>query len=922
MPNLLLATKFFAPRIRDGLVLRPHLLKSLDRSLSLPLTIIAAPPGSGKTTLIAEWMNSLKNDPAAASICTGWVSLDKEDNVPARFWACLIAALRKSVQDVNPPAAEPSPFAEIQKLIETNPPPYQIIVTLLINEVAAASNPFILILDDYHFVIEPEISEGITYLVEHAPANLHLIISSRTEPPLPIGRWRSRSRLHMIRSHDLRFSLDETAAFFYKTMGVKLSQENVAKLEQRTEGWAAGLQLAALALQDQDESGLSRTIDSFSGRHHFILDYFTQEILQRQPEEVQHFLVRTSILERMCAELCACVVNDGLTPGKDRLSAAAAQSLLENLERTNLFIVPLDTERRWYRYHHLFKDLLQVRLKQVTGPAGEAELRRQAAVWHAQQGHHHEAVQQALNAADYELAAEFIENPAQLIRIWGSGEVSTILKWTQALPVEVIRRHPWLMLFQSRSLFYSGQTDEAEAVLDNIELEIQRQPASIPNITGLAVAVLSHRARYASVRGQVHLARERALQALDLLPPESDDVRAFILPTLALSAQLLGEFSEASRLYQNTIKLSAQSGNQLSLVGTMANLAVTHLAQGKLSEAIRIAREAVEKGMIQGVALPVSGWPKFPLAEGLYEQNRLLEAENILTEGLRLVRQGQLTDYFGQMPALLSRILLAQERIEDAETAITAALDSAGRTTVLRYISEVETDQVILWLKQGKIEQALAWAGQFQSRPANEILQEVEQICLAEVFIASKRLEEAIELLLKLGEGARANNRFGREIAIQTKLATACWLAGDMQGSRQNIERALSLGEPEGYLRPFLNCGQPMADMLRWLERDRDSGQIRKMYAAYLDRLANAFRNGTPHANLAVKPNNPLTEPLTPREMDVLRLLAEGLSNREIAGRLFVSPNTLRVYTTNLYAKLDVHARAQAVKRAQELGLI
>jgi LuxR family maltose regulon positive regulatory protein len=515
-----------------------------------------------------------------------------------------------------------------------------------------------------------------------------------------------------------------------------------------------------------------------------------------------------------------------------------------------------------------------------------------------------------------------IESSAQMIRIWDSGEVSTILKWTQALPIEVIRYHPWLMLFRSRSLFYAGKTDEAEAVLADTEREIALKSGMIANHQVLSGMVLSHRARYASVRGQIQAARDLSRQALAILPETENDARAFVLPTLALSAYLSGDVTEAAHHFQETIQISGRTSSRFTLIGNLTNLAVTYLAQGKLTEAVRIATEAVQAGTIHAVLLPVTGWPRFPLAEALYERNDLDDAERVLIEGLRLVREGHLTDYFGLMPALLARIHFALGRMEDAEATIKAALASARQTTVDLYIREIEAYQARLWLKQGKLEPALLWADDFQARPKNELLCEIENICLAEVLLDTGKVEKATILLRKLGEDAQAQGRFGREAAIRAMLAVACWIAKDMYGARQNIERALTLANPEGAMRPFLDLGEPMANLLHHLMRDRESEKLRSEHSNYLDQILDRLSPRMNKKAALQGKNSPGIDPLTPREMDVLHLLAEGLTNREIAGRLFVSPNTMRVYTTNLYSKLDVHTRAQAVRRAQELKLI
>jgi LuxR family transcriptional regulator, maltose regulon positive regulatory protein len=933
LPDLLLSTKFFVPPARPGLVTRPRLLKSLNSCLRLPLALITAPPGSGKTTLLAIWIESLREEggkPATGEldgppVAIGWVSLDAEDNGLARFWTYAIAGLQKAIGNALHELQVPSALAEVQGLLTASPPPFQIFLTLLINEISSLPLSLVLVLDDYHVIQDLGVSESVAYLVDHCPANLHLVIASRTDPPLPLGRWRARGQLISLRSQELRFSLEEALAFFNGSMDLSLSPENVAELDQRTEGWVAGLQMAAFALQEKDQAEVARTIQAFSGRHHYLLDYFTDEILQRQSPEIQNFLLQTSVLAQMCAELCAAVVSEGENTQAAAMTPGQAQAVLEHLERANLFVVPLDTERRWYRYHHLFNDLLLARLRHAPGQLAESDYRRRAARWHAEQGHLAEAVHQAMQAHDYDLAAGLIESPAQSIRIFDTGEVAAILNWTQELPSDVIRKHPWLKLYQSRALFYTGQTDTAEVILDEIEQEIRVDPSRVPHQKMLLGMVLAHKARYASVRGQIGLAREYATQALEHIPAAEMSARSFVFPTLALSAYRMGDVEEASRLFAETARLTQRAGSRFQTTGNLTNLGVTEVAQGRLREVIRLTRQAIQEGMIQTISLPESGWLRFPLAEALYEQNELQEAETTLVEGLRLVREGKLTDYFGLMPALLARIQFAIGRVDEAQATMEVALATARQTTVSTYVSEIEAYQARLWLEAGELARAERWAQAYRVQPGDECLREIEAITLAETLLASNRLDEAGAMLPAMAQDAQARSRFGREIPIRALLALARQALGDKQGARRELERALFLGEPEGYMRPFLHLGGAMADLLRQFVEELGASRIRGRDAseAYIRRILAAYTREKPTAARRKVGQHPqLIESLTPREMDVLRLLNEGLSNREIAGRLYLSPNTLRVYTTNLYAKLDVHNRTQAVTRARSLGIL
>jgi LuxR family maltose regulon positive regulatory protein len=570
----------------------------------------------------------------------------------------------------------------------------------------------------------------------------------------------------------------------------------------------------------------------------------------------------------------------------------------------------------------LFNELLLTRLRQTIGQPGEAELRQRAAHWHNQQGHLSEAVRMALQAQDFDLAANLIENPAQSIRIWESGEVATILKWIQQLPPQIVQKHLWLRLYESRSMFYTGQAAAGDAILDEIEQAIHADPTSVPKVDVLLGVVLSHRARYASASGQVKSAILLSQQALEVLPEHEKIARSFVLPTLAFSAFLYGDVEKAARLFSDSVVISRQDGSRFRTIGALANLARVLLAQGQLHVTIRMSRAAIEEGTLQGNRLPVTGWVHLPLAEALYEQNKLAEAEQILLEGLRLVGEGQLTDYFGLMPALLARIQAASNRLEEADATMDAATASARRSSTAFSFSEIEAQQAHLWLQKGDLARATDWAEGYQHQPRSERLNEIEDIVLAEVFLASGQAEEARKLLAAMAIDAQASGRFGREITIRVLLALACQELGDIQESRNHIERALSLAEPEGCLQPFLSLGKPAASLLGTFSSQNPVSEQSIQNLRYMKTIVAAFSQVEQPAPEQWEQKSQPVDSLTPREMDVLRLLAEGLSNREIAARLFLSPNTLRVYTTNLYSKLYVHNRTQAVIRARELNLI
>ena len=916
MTDPLLVTKFFIPPIRAGLVARPRLLRSLDSSLDGPLSIITAPPGFGKTTLLSNWVRAYCEDQRDRGVLFVWVSLDEDDNAPDRFWMYVLNGVQKTIEAS---ALEPSictAFAKIESML-ANASPYHSFLTALINEISSLPVSIILVLDDYHAVQDAVISRSVTYLVDHCPANLHIVIASRTDPSLPLARWLARGQLKSLRALDLRFSLDEAVEFLNTTMGLSLSLQSVVELNQRTEGWPAGLQMAAFTLQNLDESGIAQAIASFTGRHNFLLDYFTYEILQRQPAEIQHFLLHTAVLDRMCAGLCAAVVDGG--PGGESMSAEQAQAVLESLEHGNLFVVPLDAERTWYRYHHLFNDLLLARLQQAVGQRGVAGLRCRAATWHAQQGNHADAIQMALEAQEYDLAANLMDRSAHSVLLWESGKAGTIMRWIQQLPDGVVMEHPWLRLYQARAAYFSNQPVLMDATLAEIERKVQASPDRVLNAEALLGLVLAHQGRFASFRGQVEVGVALSNKALEILPENEKNTRAFILSTLAVCATLSGEEEKTLPLFEQSTSLYRQSGSHFISISAQANYAIQLIHCGNLRGAISISTEAIQEGLILGTLLPVTGQAHFPLAEALYEQNRLAEAEKAIREGLRLVAEGQLSDYFGLMPVMLARILFASGQVDESRGFMESALEASSSAVALGNLQIIQAYQVQLWLQMGELDRALQWAEAYRERAKGEVIRDIEELALAEVLLASDQVDEACRLLQSLGNYAHAHGRYKTEIYLRILLAVGRRSLGDEPGARDELRRALQLGEPEGYIRPFVSGGEPIAALIRQMLSENGSPGPR---AEYILRILEAFPQVKP-AHPSQKGQHPaLLAPLTPREMDVLRLLSEGLSNREIAERLYLSPNTLRVYTTNLYSKMDVHNRTQAVTRAQMLGLI
>ena len=562
----LLTTKLYIPPIRPEVVPRPRLLEHLNAGLDRKLTLVSAPAGYGKTTLISAWLHT-------ADVPFAWLSLDEGDNDPVRFFTYLIAALQGIDVEIG---------HSVQGWLEApQPPALEELAATLINDIAAVPGSFVLVLDDHHVITERAIHESISFLLERQPPQMHLVIATRHDPPVPLARLRARGELVEVRQSDLCFTVEEAAAFLNQSLGLDLSASEVALLGERTEGWIAGLQLAGLSMQGRDAESVAHFIREFSGRHHFILDYLTDEVLKRQAEPVQDFLLRTSILERMCGPLCDAVVDQDAGP--DGVEHRDGQAMLEELQQANLFVVPLDDERKWYRYHHLFAQLLRARLDE-TRPGLAADLHRRAATWHEENGLGFGAVQHALATGDHALAAAVIERTILKLDIWSSTEITTVLGWMKALPDDVVRTRPWLRLFIARTLYVSGQWETTDQMLQDLEDWLYDNPET-PEAQRLLALVVADRAGYALVRGEVRKGKELVRRMLARASQDEMliDVRAAAM--LGMAHVRAGEVVEAQRAFSQAVNAAPgrahglchcahhlQSGRDLLYPGAVATV--------------------------------------------------------------------------------------------------------------------------------------------------------------------------------------------------------------------------------------------------------------------------------------------------------------------------------------------------------------
>jgi len=889
MADVLLQTKLYRPTRslaqRPFLIPRPHLSHKLDSSLSRKLTLVSAPAGFGKTTLVATWLDEL----AEEQIGIGWLSLDEYDNDLVRFLAYLVAALQTAVPGIGETA--------VKLLQSPQPPPAETILTLLINHISQHDQSLVLALDDYHAVTTPAIHQALAFLLDHLPPQLHLLITTRSDPPLPLSRLRVRGQMVEIRTRDLRFTLDEVRLFFSQVMDLTLSNEQLAALEQLTEGWIAGLQLAGLSMQGRDD--LSGFIASLTGSNRFILDYLTDEVLERRPKGTKDFLLQTSILNRLCGALCDAVTGQ-----------SEGQAILERLEQANLFLIPLDEERHWFRYHHLFAEVLRHRLLQEQ-PGHEPKLHRLAQEWLEQNGLLHEAVNHALAGHDFEQAADLIERVAgNLVR---KGSSSSVTMWLDALPEEVVRSRPRLCLARGWT-YIMGPLINLESADEWAQLALQATPANQLLDTGFAGEVASLQAMSAAIWDEVTRSIELSRQALESLPSYSPwrSVMAF---TLGSTLFLAGDMAAAPPALEEALRLSIDDGAHYIQLNAASFLADVQVFQGHLNQAAEMYQGVLAwagHGIPQKGALMAHGG----LAHILCERNQLDAALSHIHLGIE-----QLEQVGGTWSALvlyraLARVQQACGHWTDALDSLDRAYQSGQRTQVRIVITQAAALHARLQLAQGDLEAAELWAANSRLTPDDpEVghpgLREEEYLTLARVLSAQGRRAEALSLLNRLLQTAEAEERMGSAIVILILQALILQTQDNTARALKCLERALALAEPEGYCRAFLDEGRPMAELLRRAEQ-------RGLFPNYVHKLLSAF----PAAESTPSPADLLPEPLSERELEVLRLVATGASNQEIAGQLFIALSTAKKHVGNILVKLDTPNRIQAVARARELGLL
>jgi LuxR family maltose regulon positive regulatory protein len=775
----------------------------------------------------------------------------------------------------------------------------------ILNELAEAQGKIVLVLDDFHLIESQEILDAIAFLLENLPPQLHLVIATRQDPLLPLGRLRAQDQLTELRAADLRFSAAEAADFYNDVMGLNLSSQDIAELETRTEGWIAGLQLAAISLQGSEDR--TAFIKSFSGGHRLVLDFLIEEVLGQQTNEIQEFLRQTSILNRLNGSLC-----DAVT-GQEN-----GQKTLETLDHANLFVIPLDEERRWYRYHHLFADLLRTQLKRSYDPQQVVKLHLRAKEWYEQNNLIFDSIHHATMVSEVDLIEELIQH--NYMYLMEHGEMRRLRYWTGRLPKEMIYHRPWLCLYEALSRSWFGEIEEANNLIDQAD-KIIRSGEFSTSTTDLSGYHDYVKSRVTALQGDTHRAIELCLAAREKTRNNMPDLQNEITITLGLLYFLYGDFAKAKIEMQEVINSSRTSGAINNPVAAYAVLARLYTIQGKLRKADELLQNAEQ--LLQGADgqyLGTTSLVKVGFARLLCERNNLEAALLHLDQGLEFLPWWGKTDDLCLAYTILARIQLAQGNWTESEDTIQKSrqlIQSNGVFSETR--STVETAQVKLWIAQEDWLAIDEWEENLPKRSGpNEPCQfedELIRIAQARVLIYQNKLDEAIELLICLEEAARKEGRQGRLIEVLLISALALDKNGETKKAHQSLSESLALAEPEGYIRIFVDEGPPLAHLLY-------EALKREISPSYVQRLLAAFPDQEQQVDLAWRDQSGLLEPLSEREIEVLELMAEGLTYQEIAEELFISPHTVKTHSRNIYAKLDVGNRTLAVGKARTLGIL
>jgi LuxR family maltose regulon positive regulatory protein len=900
----LLQTKLHAPPSRQGVVARPRLVHRLSRGVESKLTLVSAPPGFGKSTLVGDWVATRPSGVAAA-----WLSLDAEDNDPATFWSYVVGALQTAVPTVGASALSVLGSPQLQT---------GLVLTALLNDLAMLPNDIVLVLDDFHVIDRPEVHEGVAVALDRLPPTVHVVIATRADPPLPLSRLRARGELVEIRAADLRFTPDEAADYLRGTMGLELAGADIVALEERTEGWIAALQLAALSLRGRDD--VESFIASFAGDDRYVVDYLADEVLARQPEETRRFLLHTSILDRLTGALC-----DAVTGRAD------GRAMLEALDRANLFLVALDEQRRWYRYHHLFADVLRARLSDEQ-PDAVARLHRRASDWFERHGERSEAIRHAMAAGDFPRAADLIELAIPDTR--KARQETTLRRWLEALPEELFDVRPVLATGYVGALMSTGEFERVDALLAGVERWLNSEAADGHPGGGPAGMVVVDQAAFHSLPGAIEMYRAaqarivadvpgtmaHARRALELVAGDDHLGRGGAATLLGLAYWTTGDLEAAYRWCADGVASLEKAGHLSDVVGIAVTLADIRIAQGRLRDAMHAYERGLELAL-SGEIAPLRGAADMHvgMCDVLRERNELQAA----TDHLRTSRE--LGDENG-LPKNPYRWRVAAAGIRQAQGDLDGALQLLDQAEPV-YFSDFSPDsrpvaamKARILIIQGRLTETWGWARSHRVTPADEpsYVHQFELATLARLLLAegtrehaADRIDESTALSEQLVGAAKDGGWNGALIDALIVQSLARHASDDLAGALPSLARAIELAEPEGHVRIFVDEGPAMSALL-------EEAVKRGPTPSHIATLRAAFATAGP----TMPPRQPLVEPLSGRELEVLRLLTTELSGPEIARHLVVSLNTVRTHTKSIFSKLGVSSRRAAVRRAAELELL
>ena len=896
MNTPILQTKLIIPHLHPNLVSRSRLSEKIENGLQADhkLTLVAAPAGFGKTTAVSTWVRQNSNRQVA------WLSLDESDDTATLLWTYLLASIRTVLPD----------FAEEAFAALTTSPPTLInnILPVIVNELAALEETLVLVLDDYHVIANQEIHDSITFLLDHQPQQVHLVIATRADPPLAIARLRAQRYLTELRTEDLRFTNHEAMLLLNDMMSLGLSEEDVKFLEKRTEGWGVGLLLAAQSMQGRADK--SEFISAFSGSQHYVLGYLIEEVLNRQSKEDRKFLLQTSILDRFCGSLCDAVV--GIKNSEDTIV---------QLSKDNLFIIPLDQDHVWCRYHHLFADLLINFLYKEFAQEDILQLHRRASKWYQAAEDFEKAIKYALSGQDYECAADLIEQIVD--QVVARGQIKTLLGWMEAIPAQVINSRPRFLMHQGWVVFLSGRVSLASQILQQAKQALTAIPAGEERnfLHGRLSAMLG---TITALTRDIPGAMAEAQEALTYLPEDEYIYRARATRVLGVCYMFQGEMEQALASLEQAKALALNGQNKFLASEILSQMGAVRKHQGKLS----LAFEAYQQ-ILDLYERPESAPPAclgyIGLADIALERNDLQNAEEFLDKGIELCQKGNI-GYALQPAYLINGLLKCVQNDHDGALEAIQMGDTRSRTGggSQESILGLAWFQVRFYLSCGDLEKARAWA-LGENLPAGHsfdelpiVLDEMHQSLLARVYLKSGEFDKVLDIYKHICHQAETGGRLARVVELSLFKAVALWEMGRKNEALEIFEKCLELSASEGFIRTFLEAGDNVIELLQQLK-------ARGKWTDYVSRLDAAFNGQQVEVRddaVVISSQENLIEPLTERELEVLRLMCEGYSNQGIADAMIVSVNTVKKHTSNIYGKLGVRNRAQAVLRAREIELI